>query len=172
MNNQHSESTTTANTCTTQTSSHPKKKSPQEILHPLTFNKIVEQSFKRLSEDECYPSSITSQFKLFRVESVSSCYQLIIDVVTKFKGDSERFYPDFCALFKNSNVFEDLDHSCNVLIGFDLANHVLSYLTNSKIVDDALSIEFKSASLSEKEKSIVAYLSGYVVGTFYRRIRF
>ena len=70
----------------------------------------------------------------------------------KFKGDAEKCYPDFYALFKDGNVFEELDHSCNVLVGFDLSNGVLSYLTNSKIVDDALSIELDTTTLSQKER--------------------
>ena len=39
-------------------------------------------------------------------------------------------------------------------------------------MDDALSIELDTTTLSQKEREIVTYLSGYVVGTFYGRIRF
>ena len=65
-----------------------------------------------------------------------------------------------------------LSMNCSRLLGFEIANHVLSHLSGVKIKDDVLSFEKENYNFSEKEKSIICYLSGYVVGTFYRRIRF
>lgn len=51
---------------------------------------------------------------------------------------------------------------------------MLSYLVHGKIKqnEDMFPSTFDDSSFNEKEKSIIAYLSGYVVGTLYRRIRF
>ena len=59
-------------------------------------------------------------------------YELIKDVVMKFRGDAEKFYPDFCFLFRDGNVISTLDHQCNVLLGFELANNLLAYLTTQE----------------------------------------
>ena len=99
-------------------------------------------------------------------------YKLIKDPVCKFKGDSEKFYPDFCYLFSKGNTISELNHQCNILLGFEFANNVLAFLAKSKIIDDSLSFEFKEVELNQKEKEIVSYLSGYVISTLYRRLRF
>ena len=72
-----------------------------------------------------------------------------------------------------------MNHQCNVLLGFELSNYVLSYLSTNKIIDeDGFSFESIHGSsefkrdLTDREKSIVSYLSGYVISTFFRRIRF
>ena len=52
-------------------------------------------------------------------------------------------------------------------------NHILGYLTGGSLEKDSV-VQFKysSADLSDKEKSIVFYLAGYVFSTFARRLRF
>lgn len=139
------------------------------------FKKLLQQCFSKFSEDGCYPETVRNSFKQpIAEESISSCYDLIKPAIVKFKGDPEKFYPDFCSKFTGGNVFSFLDHNCNVLLGFELSNYILSFLVNGKIVNtnDCFSIQpNKHLELPEKEKSIVAYLSGYVVGTLYRRIR-
>ena len=88
-------------------------------LLPNIFQKILTQSVLKLSGDECYPEQITNQFKQFDSSMQSMIvYELVKDVVFNFKGDAEKFYPDFCFLFRDGNVFHGLDHHCNVLLGF------------------------------------------------------
>ena len=146
----------------------------EEIIHQLAFKKILVQSVTKLSNDECYPVAITDQFKNFESSNqvVRTLYQLITPVILKFKGDAEKFYPDFCVLFRGGNIIDSLDHHCNVLLGFELANNVLAFLTKSKIIDDSLTFEFQNADLSQKDKEVISYLSGYVIATLYKRLRF
>ena len=61
----------------------------------------------------------------------------------------------------------------SLLLGFELTNHVLGYLSGGSLEKDSV-VQFKysSADLSDKEKSIVSYLAGYVFSTFFRRLRF
>ena len=61
-----------------------------------------------------------------------------------------------------------------MLLGFELANHVLGYLSGGSLdeKDSVVQFEYSSADLSDKEKSIVFYLAGYVFSTFSRRLRF
>ena len=50
-----------------------------------------------------------------------------------------------------------------MLLGFELANHVLGYLSRGPLEKDSV-VQFKysSVDLTNKEKSIVFYLAGYV----------
>ena len=61
----------------------------------------------------------------------------------------------------------------SLLLGFELTNHVLGYLSGGSLEKDSV-VQFKysSADLSDKEKSIVSYLAGYFFSTFFRRLRF
>ena len=53
------------------------------------------------------------------------------------------------------------------LLGFEIANHILPSLHYRSYLQWWCDTNF-----SAKEKSLIAYLSGYVFGAFYRRIRF
>ena len=57
-------------------------------------------------------------------------------------------------------------------MSFDVINQILAHLTGAKIHSDILVYENSDIStLTEKDISIISYLSGYVFGTFYRRLR-
>ena len=146
----------------------------EERIPSAQFQNIVLQSIMKLSLDNCYPEEICKQFNnLKSKQDFDTVYQLVKDVVQNFKGDIEKFYPDFYALFKNGNILTDLNHQCNILFGCELANNILAFLTKSKIVNDTLDLNFEMATtFNAKDKEILSYLSGYVVATMYRRLRF
>ena len=58
------------------------------------------------------------------------------------------------------------------MLGFEPANHVLDYLSGGSLEDSVAQFRYSSADLSDKEKSVVFYLVGYVFPTFSRRLRF
>ena len=95
--------------------------------------------------------------------------------VDKFKGDAEKFYPAFYKCISDAeNPFGgSLNKHASLLLGFELANHVLGYLSGGSLEKDSV-VQFKysSADLCNKEKAIVFYLAGYVFSTFFRRLRF
>ena len=152
------------------------KKSAEEILHPGTLKKLVEKCAAKLSVDECYPDDVMSTFKSFRVllEDVMPCYEFIKPLIEKFNGDAEKFYPVFYQIFKKNRPFNALNYHCTILLGMELCNHVIVVLTGAKVnIEGQTVYESKSFfEMDKKEKSIITYLSGYVVGTFYRRIKF
>ena len=67
--------------------------------------------------------------------------------------------------------FRGFDLNCTRLLGFEIATHILAYITGATYSDDVVHFDCDT-KFSAKEKSLVAYLSGYVFGAFYRRIRF
>ena len=67
--------------------------------------------------------------------------------------------------------FRGLDVNCTHLLGFENANHILAYTTEVTYSDDV--VHFKcDTNFSAKEKSLIAYLSGYAFRAFYRQIHF
>ena len=69
-------------------------------------------------------------------------------------------------------MFTGLDKFCGNLLKYELANHVLAFLSKAKIVNNNIEFELLDTKFSDKDIQIINYLSGCVVGTFYRRIRF
>ena len=108
-------------------------------------------------------------------ECITNFHKLISNVVLSFKGDAEKFYLAFYKCISDAeNPFGgSLNKHASLLLGFELANHVLGYLSGGSLEKDSV-VQFKysSADLSNKEKSIVFYLAGYVFSTFARRLRF
>lgn len=171
INCKHSEEKPTSSTSSSTSTSAASCNVP--TIFPSQFLKILSRSVSKLAEDECYPEEIRNQFKEFDCASQAAhIYDAIKHVLSKFKGNIEKFYPDFCVLFRDGNIIECIDKHCNVLIGFELANNILSFLTKSKVIDDSLCFELENTDITEKDKEVISYLSGYVVGTLYHRLRF
>ena len=99
-------------------------------------------------------------------------YNLITPVINSFNGDVEKFYPSFYKVFVDAeDPFRGLDVNCTRLLGFEIANHILAYITGATYSDDVVHFDCDT-KFSAKEKSLIAYLSGYVFGAFYHQIRF
>ena len=58
-----------------------------------------------------------------------------------------------------------------LLLGFELANHVLAQLNKSSYEGDIRKQKAVKINFSEKDLACIGYLGGYVLGTLYRRIR-
>ena len=67
--------------------------------------------------------------------AVSFAQLLILQVITQlfiksFNGYVEKFYTNFCKVSVDvEDPFRGLDLNCKCLEGFEIANHVLSYIT-------------------------------------------
>lgn len=102
--------------------------------------------------------------------NVLPSYSLVKNVIKSFDGDAEKFYPLF---YKNILDMEhpfvgaSLSHNCTVLLGFELANQVLCHLSTSDFKDDVLQVPNKPHTFSDKETSIISYLSGYIFSIYY-----
>ena len=90
-------------------------------------------------------------------------------------GDGEKFYP-FYKFYKcvtgEEITFKNISRRSSVILGFEVANHVLAHLTGSTIKESNVDF-YVAANFSKKENNInpISYLSGYVFSTFYRRIK-
>jgi len=151
-----------------------RKLTAEEVLYPATFKKILIDSCKNLAKDGCYPSFVSKEFEEHDCSTYYlQIYELIKPVILKYKakGDAEKFYPDFCLLFSGENKFLGLSQRCNSLFKFELANNVLAFLAKSKIVNNSLDLKLEEHKFTTKDLEIINYLSGFVVGTIYRRAR-
>ena len=141
------------------------------------FEQFLTTSKVKLANDQCF-ESFMGEFSPFVInkESIKNVHKLISNVVLSFKGDAEKFYPVFYKCISDTeNPFGGSlnKHASLLLLGFELANHVFGYLSGGSLEKDpVVQFKYSSADLSDKEKSIVFYLAGYVFSTFSRRLRF
>ena len=138
------------------------------------FSLMYHKSSQKLSTDECYLESAMEEFKNFNasLESLIPYYKLTLPVVNSFSGDIETFYPQIYNLYIQAENYKNLSHDCSLILIFDVVKQILAHLTDAKIHSDILVYENSDISaLTEKDISIIPYLSGYVFGTFYRRLR-
>ena len=152
--------------------SNPKKEA-ESILHPLTLKKMIEVSVSKLAKDECYPADVLQELSncSFNLDDTLFAYSCIKPAIAEFDGNAEKFYPRFYKCIAQELPLRNLSrHSC-LLVGFELANHILAHLNNSKYSERLLPKKFDPASFSKKDIACISYLSGYVFSTFYRRIR-
>ena len=96
---------------------------------------LFRRASKELAQDECYPEEICGQFSCFRMScSVAdlSAYNLITPVINSFNGDVEKFYPNFYKVFMDAeDPFRRFDLNCTRLLGFQIANPILAYITRT-----------------------------------------
>ena len=151
-------------------------KTYKERLPLNIFEQFVTTGKVKLANDQCF-ESFMGEFSVFVInqECMKIVHKVISNVVLSFKGDAEKFYPAFYKCISDAeNPFGGcLNKHASLLLGFELANHVLGYLSGGSLEKDSV-VQFKhsSAGLSDKEKSIVFYLAGYVFSAFARRLRF
>ena len=83
------------------------------------------------------------EFSAFLIdkECIKNVHKLISNVVLSFKGDAEKFYPAFYKCISDAeNPFgASLNKHASLLLGFELANHVLGYLSGRSPEKDSLS---------------------------------
>ena len=138
------------------------------------FSLMYQKSAQKLSTDECYPDSVMEEFKNVSasLHNLMPYYKLILPVVNSFSGDTDDFYPQIYKLYSKPESYKNLSHDCRLILSFDVVNQMLAHITGAKIHTDILVYENSDIStLTEKDISIISYLSGYVFGTFYRRLR-
>ena len=154
--------------------SHSDSGSSRSRMELTDFSLMYQKSAQKLLTDECYPDSVMEEFKNFNasLDNLVPYYKLILPVVNSFNGDTEKFYPQIYKLYSQAENYKNLSHDCSLILSFDVVSQILAHLTGAKIHSDILVYENSDIStLTEKDISIISYLSGYVFGTFYRRLR-
>ena len=125
--------------------------------------------------DECYSEKFRKEFSSYVVtyDDALFSYQFVRDLIGCFNGDLEKFYPTFYkCVSSDENAFKNLSRRSSRILGYEVANHVVAHLTGSFVKESGSGVELRpNVSFTEKESDIIKYLSGYVFGTIYRRIR-
>ena len=142
-------------------------------LHPLQLKKIVETCARKLSVDECYPQEIQDEFKGYKYTLADALFsfEFLKDPLEKFNGDAEKFLPLIYRSFSGDElIFKNLSRSAALTLGLEVSNHILAHINNCNSFEDPSNLR-ETKRFSEREHTIMNYLSGYILGTFYRRIR-
>lgn len=151
---------------------------PSEYFDQQVIKELVEKSAKKLVEESLYPETIVSELReyVLNIEDANYIYyNFLKQVIANNIKDNEKFYPTFYKIFSKNHIFTSLSKQASTLVGFELANQLLhSFLTRCEEEgrdSNTNSIKNSTDILTEKENSVIAYISGYVLSTFYRRIR-
>ena len=114
----------------------------EERLPLDIFEQFLTTSKVKLANDQCF-ESFMGEFSAFLIdkECIKNVHKLISNVVLSFKGDAEKFYPAFYKCISDAeNPFgASLNKHASLLLGFELANHVLGYLSGRSPEKDSLS---------------------------------
>lgn len=147
----------------------PRKKTALQKLHPFYLKQMVEASAKALSVDECFPTDyreVYNNFDFTHDEAVN-LFSFLENVINDFEGDIESFYANFFELcFENSIIKDKLGDGHGTLLLHELANHILHHLVGKK-----LNVPVEANAITEKERSGIQYLSGYVFHKTYCDLR-
>lgn len=157
------------------TSSHEQKPvETEKKLHPLQLKSMIKKSIAKLVSEGCYPALILNEMESyqFEMDDVLFAYEKCKQIIDAFNGNAEKFLPCFYKCVSDGQgLFQRLSKYPSLLVGFELANQVLAHLNDANNPKSMSSKFFDVSVLTEKEKACIAYLSGYVFGTYYRRIR-
>ena len=124
-----------------------------------------------MSVDGCYSEKKRKEFSAYKIsgDDARFTYEYVKYIIANFKGDAEKFYSLFYKAFSEEKLFKYIRKRSSILLGFEVANLVLSHLAGLAI-KECSDLE-TNILFTEKELNIINYHSGYVFSTFYRRIR-
>ena len=140
----------------------------ESSLELTDFSLMYQKSVQKLSTDEYYSESVMKELKKFNVslDDLIPYYKLILYHLVDIQ---KKIYPQ---MYKQAENYKNIIHDYSLNLSFDVANQILTHLNNAKIHSNILMYKNSDIStLTEKDISIVLYLSGYVFGIFYRRLR-
>ena len=88
-----------------------------------------------MSVDGCYSEKNRKEFSAYKicVDVARFTYEYVKYIIANFKGDGEKSYPLFYKTVSEEKVFKYISKRSSILLGFEGANLVLSYLTGLAI---------------------------------------
>ena len=149
-------------------------------INDVTFadmKNLLETACKKVASDDCYPKEMTECLMThsFTDSEVEDVYDKTKEVIESFQPSNiEEFAPKFCKCFDVDDPIRNIDPIYARVVAFELAVLIISHITasSSSSSNNIMVFKHSSADFTDKERSIIYYLSGYVLGTFYRRLRF
>ena len=146
----------------------------EKLIHPLELKKIIQKCAEKLAEDDCYPQMIQDEFKNYSLDinDVLHTFSLIKTNILQYNGNQDKFLPRFYKVVSEEiEIFKNLSRNCCLLLGFEVANLILAHLNGALQMEATGSIADVRTKFSDKERGVIAYLSGHVFGEIYKRIR-
>lgn len=145
---------------------------------PSVIKELSEISAKKVSNESYYPQDILLELKSFNFNlgQAEVIYSLFKDVIETHSKNPEKFYSKFYGIVGDITDFGNLSKNAIIILGFELANQVMCFIKKSLASTSLNSNEGNSNTniikeITPREKSIIVYLSGYVISNIYRKIR-
>lgn len=87
-----------------------------ESLPLEVFQQFVEKSALKLSKDECYSMKTCQQFVDYKLDFDTACeiFDLFKELIYNFKGNAEKFYPQFYKINYESKIVPNLTRRSEV----------------------------------------------------------
>ena len=158
--------------CEDTVSNRKEERSAESLCHPLYFKKFVEQCLHKLSLDECYPTEMLNEFKSLSVTLADTnyAYQLVKYCFENFDGNGEKFYAKFYNSITKQHTFKNLSYNSSNLLGCEVTNYVLAHIYGKSGEESVTISTFTMPDFSQKERSIIHYLGGYVFSKLHKNV--
>ena len=132
--------------------------SAEDRLHPLYFNKYINECAKQLASDGCYSDEIINTFSSHycSLDDANFTYQFVRDVIQSFNGNGEIFFgveKYFRAIVANQK--RKIDVKCMALRLMKYSSILSHYTTLTNLASEELD---KEISLNLLESMITLYL--------------
>ena len=142
-------------------------------LHPLKLRVIVTQCAAKVGSDLCLSQQMRENYTGFdstATQEVELWNKLRV-VISKFKGDGEKFFSMFFGLMKDNllpNHFSET-RITNALMQ-EVCVAILNHLSDNKLNDTTVGV--KPVPVSDKEMNSLEYLAGFVIHKLYKKLKY
>jgi len=136
------------------------------------FTKHFHSAVSKIASDECYSEETMEQFKKLNTESLDYfvLYNHISGTIKSFRGNAEKFYPNFmkCFCVEDTPLKKFLSEDNIALLAVELSSYIILYLSDKR--NDIIEFSVQESKFTEREIAVLTYISGYIFGKLYRRI--
>ena len=134
-----------------------------EIMDSSSWHSIIKSAINKVIEE------LIEEIKSFLLVDINNDCRCIEDFSASFKyvNELEKFFPMFYSMVTKKDSIHNLSKDSSVAVGFEMANEVILHYKNKDLPTQSTS----TCSLSDRDVTVVVYVSGYVFSNLYRKLR-
>ena len=153
-----------------------------EIMDVTSWHNLIKTAVDKIVDEDLQSDEILEELKAFTIKSEDNCLLHFHDCIG-YVFSLEKFYPMFYRVVTQIGSIQGLSRTASIVVGFELANHVIAYYKSLKEVQQSTLTSKSSLGLvggltsdhktilSERDVSVVVYIGGYIFSNLYRRLR-
>ena len=144
------------------------------VMDVKCWKNLVQAAVDKIIEKDLQSDEILCELRSFNSFNIDSeCMLLNLSSTTciPYVFDLEKFFPMFYKVVTRIDSFHGLSKDASLVVGFELANHIIAYYKEQKSSNVTTPNESINLDLTERDLSVVTYIAGYVFSNLYRRMR-